>query len=114
MDEITFYIISGIAALVIIVQWVFIDNLLNQNRQLEDVVQKSLKANDKINEEVEKYHRVLQGIYSKAYTEIMKVDKNGSFSGDDEVGWAFGLIKDTVKDITEKLNNMKRTDEEKE
>jgi hypothetical protein len=114
MDEIVLYIILGICVIAILIQWFFIDNLLNQNKQLEDTVAKSLKANDKLNEDVEKYHRVLQGVYANAYAEIMKVDKKGSFSSDDEIGWAFSLIRDTVKDITEKLNNMKRTDEEKE
>lgn len=114
MDEIIIYIILGISILGNLLQWFFLGNLLNQNKQMEEVLGKALKNNDKINEDVEKYHSVLQGIYSKAYTEIMKVDKKGSFSGDDEVGWAFSLIRDTVKDITEKLNNMKRTDEEKE
>lgn len=116
MEDAIIYVIVGISILGNIFQWIFIENLLSQNGQLEKIVLKALKANDKINEDVEKYYKVLQGIYTKAYTELTKIDKNGSFSSDDEVGWSFGLILDTIKDITEKLNNFKRedTDEEKD
>lgn len=114
MDETILYVVLSFCTVAILLQWFFIDNLLAQNKKLEEVVKKSLKANDKLNEDVEKYYKVLQGIYTKAYAELTKVDQKGSFSSDDEVGWSFGLILDTIRDITEKLNNMKRTDEEKE
>jgi hypothetical protein len=114
MEETVFWILFGISILGNLIEWLFIDNLLNQNRQLEKAIQDALKSNDRINDDVEKYHRVLEGLFDKAYTDIVRVDKNGSFSSDDEVGWTFQLIKNTVQDITQRLKDLRRTDGDKE
>lgn len=109
-----FWVLLIGSILVNLLQWFFISNLLNQNKQLEDTIEKAVKNNDKINEDVLKYHQVLLGLFQNAYTEITRVDKKGSFSSDDEVGWSFKLLMNTIRDVTEKLETLKRTDGEKE
>lgn len=74
-------------------------NLYHKNSQLEEVV----KSMDKMEEDILKYHQVILGLLTNAYTEFVRIDKRGSFSSDDEVGWSFKLLKDLIKDVTEKM-----------
>lgn len=110
MDEVVLYTILGISVFGNLIAWVFIGNLLNQTKQLEKAVEDSLSANDKIQEDVEKYYRVLYGIFTSAAIELDRVDKKGSFSSDDEVGFAFKAIQETIMDVKEKMDYIKRDD----
>lgn len=114
MEETVLYVILGLSIFGNILLWIFITNLLNQIDEFEKVVEKALNRNDKLNEDILKYHQVLQGLFTRAYSDILKVDKNGSFSSDDEVGWSFTLIKETIRDIQDRLENLKRKDGEEE
>lgn len=80
-----------------------ISNLLKQNNVLEDSVKNQIKLED----DILKYHEVVLGIISNAYTEFVRIDKKGSFSSDDEVGWSFSLLKNIIKDIKEKIEAIK-------
>jgi len=43
-------------------------------------------------------------LFTAAATRLRRIDTNGSFSSDDEVGFAFKLIDTTIIDLNEKLN----------
>lgn len=92
----------------LVLLWV-VSNLLNQNRQLEDVV----KAEGKLEDDIVKYYEVLLGIFQQAYLEMTRVDKRGSFSSDDEIGFSFKVIKGAIQDVVDKLQKFKTDREEK-
>ena len=101
---ITFLVIVLIIAIIVIgILLYMISNLLNQIKDLEEALQKT----DELESKVILYHEVLIGIFTNAYSEFLRVDKLGSFSGDDEVGWSFNLLRDVIKDVVEKLNTIK-------
>ena len=43
-------------------------------------------------------------LFTSAAARLRRIDTNGSFSSDDEVGFAFKLIDTTIIDLNEKLN----------
>ena len=45
-------------------------------------------------------------IFKNAESRILKVDKRGAFSSDDEVGFVFRIIKDTINSIVERLQKI--------
>lgn len=85
-----------------------ISNLLRQNNVFEESVKNQLKLED----DILKYHEVVLGILSNAYAEFTRIDKRGSFSSDDEVGWSFGLLLNIIRDVKEKVESLKRKDGE--
>lgn len=50
--------------------------------------------------------RLIQ-LYTEAAQKMKTVDDGGSFSSDDEVGFAFKLIAATIIDLTERLHQLK-------
>lgn len=57
----------------------------------------------------------LIAVFTAAAAKLERIDKNGSFSSDDEVGFAFKLIKETIFSLKDKLTLLKNTlDGEKE
>lgn len=97
--------------IVIIVLSFFISNLLNQNKQLESEVKKLDKREEKLYIEIENYYKIFLGLFTEAYTNMQRVDKRGSFSSDDEVGFAFKVIYNAIQEVQTKLENLKVDDE---
>lgn len=56
------------------------------------------------------YYDLLLRNLLKLFLEVRKridsVDKNGSFSSDDEIGFAFKIIEGTINNLVEKLNEI--------
>jgi hypothetical protein len=77
-------------------------NLYLKNTEMEKIIEDF----DKLEEDTIKYHQVILGLISNAYAEFVRVDKRGSFSSDDEVGWSFKLMRDLIKDLTEKIRDL--------
>jgi hypothetical protein len=51
---------------------------------------------------------------TKCYSEIDKVDKNGSFSSDDEIGFAFGVIKGSIQETLSEIEKLKEEESAEE
>ena len=73
----------------------FINNLLRQVRQLEQIVKESTIVEDKT---IVVYGRLLH-IYVNALNELEEIDKRGAFKSDDEVGFIFNTIKETIEQV---------------
>jgi site-specific recombinase len=43
-------------------------------------------------------------IYTQVLTKLVRIDKNGSFESDDEVGFVFKTLKNTIEDLKERLD----------
>ncbi len=71
----------------------FCFNLFKQNVQLEGYL-KQYSANE---DQMEIFYRLILGILTRTATEMDKVDKRGSFSSDDEVGFAFKVISRAIE-----------------
>ncbi len=89
-------------------------NLYKQVSQLEDYAKKTSKREQKVLLEAENYYKIFQALFEEAYLNIQRVDKRGSFSSDDEVGFAFKVIYNSLKEVTDKLESLKIDDENEE
>lgn len=85
-------------------------NLFRQNQQLEGYI----KDFDKVEDDAEKFYRVILGLLVQTYTELQRIDKRGSFSGDDEVGFAFRVILKSIESCKHAIENLKIPDPEME
>lgn len=81
--------------------WI-VSNLYNQ---VQDLKQELTKVNT-LDDDLVRYHEILMGIFTRAYADFERVDKRGSFSSDDEIGWSFKLLKDVIKDVQENLKSI--------
>ena len=91
-----------------------ISNLLNQVNQLELHANKNVNRIIKQSTEFDKYYEYLLKLFSETFLELQRVDKRGSFSSDDEVGFAFRVIVLAIEQTKEKLLALKSKDPEEE
>lgn len=84
-------------------------NLYNQVNQLERYLEHTTKSE----EDVDKYYQYFLGLFTKCYLELQRIDKRGSFSSDDEVGFSFRVVLTAIEDVKVKLEKM-RLEQEKE
>lgn len=92
MTNLEIFLIGTILVL-IVVGYYFISNLQNQIDQLEQQSTDVIAAENK----VINVYRFILNILVKTLSELNKVDKRGSFSSDDEVGFAFKTIKELIE-----------------
>lgn len=81
-------------------------NLWSQNRQLEDIVQ-----NNKIEDDAIKLYQIILRLLLNAKSEMDRVDKRGSFSSDDEVGFAFKIMQQSIDTVIENLKKINTNEE---
>ena len=81
----------------------FCYNLFRQNVQLEGYL-KQYVANE---EQTEIFYRLIMGILTHAATDMDKVDKRGSFSYDDEVGFAFKVIDRGIETAKRQIESIR-------
>lgn len=77
-------------------------NLYNQVTQLEAAIEED---ND-TNERALRFYTTVLEILSTTLVELDRVDKRGSFSSDDEVGFTFRVIKETVEQTKYQLEQL--------
>ena len=82
-------------------------NLNNQVKQLEDEIQKFNEKEKYLNDELINNYEVFLNIFTDAYTTLIRIDKKGSFSSDDEVGFTFKILMTTIETVKDKLINLK-------
>lgn len=84
---------------VIVVGYFIVSNLLSQVEQLESSLQSSIQK------EVDfvKYYDYFIKLFTEAHLEMVRVDKRGAFSSDDEVGFSFKVIYRAIEDVKKKL-----------
>lgn len=85
-------------------------NLYNQVNQLEQYLEHA----GKVEEDVDKYYQYFLGLFTKCYVELQRIDKRGSFSSDDEVGFSFRVVLTAIGDVKTKLESMKLQQEKEQ
>lgn len=101
--------IEFLIALVLVlcfVGWFIISNLLNQIQQLEETIQ---NASDIEQRALNVYNFLLE-LYVNTYAELQEIDKRGSFSSDDEVGFVFRVIMESIEQVKTKMQELQNTD----
>jgi hypothetical protein len=88
----------------------FIYNLYNQVQQLEQYLLEATKVED----EFENYYQYFLTMFIKCHSELKDIDTRGSFSSDDEVGFAFRVIIKAIEDVKIKIEQMKIQDEQEQ
>ena len=96
-------IIIIILTLLLFLSGFFIYNLFNQVEQLEEQVQKIYKENEKNLNEFNFFYKMFLGWFTEAHLELNRVDKRGSFSSDDEIGFAFKVVKESMEQVKARL-----------
>ncbi len=96
-----------IATLVVGVLVYIISNLIAQTAQLEKYIDAEFKRKIKREEDFDKYYQYILGLLIHSYTEMQRIDKKGSFSSDDEVGFAFKVIYRCIEELKQKLESLK-------
>lgn len=78
---------------------------------LEIALSDELTAHETTKSEIINYHLYFLKLYSEAYSQLERIDQRGSFSSDDEVGFAFKVIIQTIGDVKNKLTDLKIEEE---
>jgi hypothetical protein len=74
---------------------------------LEREVLKINETEKRLYTEAINYHQAFLFMFADAYAELQRVDKKGSFSSDDEVGFSFKVIVTAIKNVKEKIESLK-------
>lgn len=101
-----------ILGIIIILQSFFLYNLFKQNEDLEKVIISSGETDEKLKREVLNYYLAFLNLFMEADQQMERIDKRGSFSSDDEVGFAFKVIKTAIKNVIEKIKEFEPEEEE--
>lgn len=97
-------IISGLVVGILVY---IVTNLLSQINQLEKYIDGEFKRKIKKEEDFDKYYQYILGLLTHAYSEMSRIDKRGSFSSDDEVGFSFRVIYRSIEELKQKIESMK-------
>lgn len=99
---------------IIVVLIVIINNLWNQNKQLENEIGSEYQYVDFSEQKVESiYSFILQKLIATK-SELDRIDKRGSFSSDDEVGFAFKVINNSIELLVNELKLLKKEERDSE
>ncbi len=104
-------IIALIAVITSVLLGYFCYNLFQQNLQYEEYVRKDNKAKADLISQVDSFYQRHLEIFVHTALEMDKIDKKGSFSTDDEVGFAFKIVKNAIEEAREKLKELHKTED---
>jgi biopolymer transport protein ExbB/TolQ len=96
-------IVTFVLIALLIVAFIAIRNLLSQNDTLLENLQIYSNKIEQIEDETIKYHKYFLELFTQTYQELQRVNKRGSFSSDDEVGFAFRVILSAIETAKNKL-----------
>jgi type II secretory pathway pseudopilin PulG len=98
-------IITLLTVLVIVLGFV-IRNLLTQNDTLNENLEVYSNAIETVENEAIKYQKYFLQLFTQTYQELQRIDKKGSFSSDDEVGFAFRVILTSIESLKDKIGSV--------
>ena len=98
-------LVSSISAFIII-------NLLNQNKQLEREVGKDFEEVELAEQKVQVIYEFILRKLIHTKNELDRIDKNGMFSSDDDVGFSFKVIQNSIDLVVNELKQIKVVEED--
>jgi hypothetical protein len=100
------YIVTGLLLISLYINY----NLYSKITPLENAISKGLI----LEEEFLKYYDAILYLLVSAKTEMDKIDGKGTFSSDDDVGFAFKVIQTAINNLVLKMKQLggKTNDEE--
>lgn len=97
-------ILLVLAVIFILVQFWVITNLLRQNRTLEsEVIRTNVVVDD-----VERMYDFFMKLFTTTLSDMERIDKLGAFKSDDEVGYIFNTLLESIKQVKFKLEQIKK------
>ena len=105
-------IVTVILIILLIVSIIVIRNLLRQNDTLVENLQIYSNKIESVEADTIKYHKYFLELFTQTYQELQRIDKRGSFSSDDEVGFAFRVILTAIETVKNKLGVVETEEEE--
>lgn len=99
-------ILTILLFIVCCLQFFFLSNLYNQNKQFEGYIQETSDKLSAVYKEAENYYLAMLKLFTEAKHTMDAVDKRGSFSSDDEVGFAFKIIKIAIDNVANQLEEL--------
>ena len=78
-------------------------NLYSQTVQLEKLYKKQVKKET----DIDNFYRFILGLLTRAKLEMDKIDQRGSFSADDEVGFAFRVIQRAIDETVHQMKSIR-------
>lgn len=95
----------------LILSGLVIYNLYSQIGQLETHVQKLHDDNATNLREFDFFYRLFLRWFTEASVEMDRVDKRGSYSSDDEVGFAFKVMRESINQTKSRLEHLQTIQE---
>lgn len=96
--------------IIIVILSIIIFNLYSQVKQLEDEVVSENKFTWAHEQKVMSIYNFLLNKMINAKSELDRIDKRGSFSSDDEVGFAFKVINNSIDLLINEIKSLKAED----
>lgn len=90
-----------LVSLILVLSYLVI-NLYRKNIKLEETVSDIVNIDDTVLAFLES----LLVTYTKAFAELTRIDKLGSFKSDDETGFIFKTIMKTIEDIKNQIDDV--------
>ena len=92
-----------ILTIIILCCFFIIYNLYSQLEQLETIVKTTIERED----EFEYYYNLILERLIHTNEQINKVDKNGAFASDDEVGFVFKIIQRSIDELVNRIKSLR-------
>ena len=89
------YILSGL--LIILCYALYV--VYTKNVQFENIIKSNNKELADIEGRVIEFMENLLITYTKVLTKLVRIDRNGGFESDDEVGFVFKTLKNTIEEL---------------
>ena len=103
--------ICWVLVVIIIIMGIVIYNLYTQTIKYEQYI---LDQETQYNQEFSNYLSFFLFFFIFSWFEIESVDKRGAFSSDDEVGFAFKVIRESIEQIKFKLEQIEKDGQKEE
>lgn len=95
-----------ISAVLLGISLFFNYNQYQRGLNLEQIIREFGEEQNKLSGSVFDFMEHLLEVYVKVLAKLERIDRNGAFATDDEVGFVFNTLKDTIEDLKGYLDDL--------